>query len=74
MQGKLSHQYRSFTTWHQNNPVHLVEKKKTIKKKKLAEEKRSQDKGKDCFHDVGGEGANAESLASLSVCFRKGLK
>ena len=40
------------------------------KKKKLDEEKCSQDKGKFSFRDVGVDGA----LASLSVCFWKGLK
>ena len=44
------------------------------KKEKLDEEKCSQDKVKVCFHGVGGQGANVESLASLSVCFRKVLK
>ena len=65
----LNHRYQSFTAWRQNKSIHLVQKKK----KKLDEEKRSQDKGMVCYHDVGGGGANAESLASVCVCFRKVL-
>ena len=43
-------------------------------KKEPEEEKCSQDKGEVCFHDVGGGRANAKSLASLSVSFKKVLK
>ena len=51
----LSHQYQTFTAWHQNEPIQLVQNKE--KKEKLVEEKHSQDKGMVCFHDVGWKGS-----------------
>ena len=68
-----SHQYQSFMEQHQNEPIHLVQKKEKRKRNQM---KKNAHRIKVCFfHDVWWRGGfNVKVIAILSVCFRKGVK